>query len=128
MNGMQLGIYLSYAAAPGSNPGEPSNLYNPNPNRKSAYSITAELGAFANGRGAVQAAYRHGNNGGTQYETDNATSLGISYMPSHNVQLSLLHTTFGGNAYSSDNSTPPALEGASGSGSRLTTFNLGLGF
>ena len=63
LGNMPLGLYFSYASAPGTSVGERPNLYNPNPGRKTAISLAAELGAFMSGRGTFKLAYRKTDTG-----------------------------------------------------------------
>ena len=126
---MPFGIYFSYASAPGTSAGEMPNLYNPNPNRKSAISIATELSAFANGRGTVELAYRKADDGAATNSSDNAETIGVTYLVAHNIQLAILDTKFTGDAHASSNPSPlPMGGGASGSGTQLTSVNLSIGF
>ena len=124
---MPLGIYLSYASAPSTKAGEMTNLYNQNPNTAHAASLAMELGAFSDGRGTLQLAYRTANDGVDTYNKDNAVTAGVTYLLTYNAQLALLETWYSGNAFDSSNPTPPPLD-ASGSGDRLTSLNLAVGF
>ena len=127
---MPLGIYLSYAEAPGTKTGQVTNLYNQNPNNAHAVSIAMELGAFSNGRGTVQLAYRAADNGAgaNNYNKDNATTAGVTYLLTYNVQLALLETWYNGSAHSEDSANPNQVIDASGTGKSLTSFNLAVGF
>ncbi len=98
---MPLGIYLSYASAPGTKAGQATNLYNQNPNSAHAVSIAMELGAFSNGRGTVQLAYRTADDGADAYNKDDAVTAGVTYLLTYNVQLALLETLYRGGAHSS---------------------------
>lgn len=124
---MPLGIYLSYAAAPSTKAGEMTNLYNQNPNQAHAASLAMELGAFSDGRGTVQLAYRTANDGANTYNKDNAVTAGVTYLITYNAQLALLETWYSGNAFDSSNPTTQPVD-ASGSGDRLTSVNLAVGF
>ena len=129
-----LGVYLSYAEAPHTAAGDPTNLYNPYTKTKSAASIAAELGAFAQGKLTIQAAYRTAKTGNATYDTDDATSLGLSYLPWDNVHLAVYETWYSGKAHSKaalasgDVYGLGALVDASGSGESLTSINLAIGF
>jgi hypothetical protein len=126
---LPLGVYLSYAAAPETSAGETPNLYNPNPKRKRAVSLTGELGAFSDGRGTLQLAYRWADDGAATESKDDALTVGVSYLISHNAQMALLHTKYIGDAHASSNPSPlPIGGGASGSGDQLTSVNLAIGF
>jgi len=125
---MPLGIYLSYASAPGTKTGQVTNLYNQNPNNAHAVSIAMELGAFSNGRGTVQLAYRAADNGAgaNNYNKDNAVTAGATYLLTYNVQLALLETWYSGSAH--DKLSPNQVIDASGDGKSLTSVNLAVGF
>ena len=126
---MPLGVYLSYAAAPETSTGETPNLYNPNPKRKHALSLAGELGAFSEGRGTLEFAYRWADDGEATNSSDNAATVAVTYLLSENVQMALLHTEYLGDAHDSSNPTPlPMGGGASGSGDQLTSVNLAVGF
>lgn len=87
-------------------------------------SIAMELGAFKDGRGTLQLAYRSANDGEDIYGKDNAVTAGITYLPWDNVQLSLFETWYSGGAHSSVQGNLDA----SGTGDRLTSVNLAVGF
>jgi hypothetical protein len=89
-----------------------------------------ELGAFRNGRGTVQLAYRAADNGAgaNNYNKDNATTAGVTYLLTYNVQLALLETWYNGSAHSEDSANPNQVIDASGTGKSLTSFNLAVGF
>jgi hypothetical protein len=127
LGNMPFGVYFSYATASGTSVGELPNLYNPNPNRKKAITLAAELGAFGQGRGTFELAYRKADNGATTDSSDNALTLGVTYLYEDNVQLVLLHTAYTGDAHSSSNPSPSPIS-ASGSGDQLTSLNLAIGF
>jgi hypothetical protein len=123
-----IGVYFGYAQAPGSAAAD--NLYNTGSKTKKAASIAAELGAFDNGRGTVQVAYRWGKSGDATYSTDNATTLGLTYLPWNNVQVALYQTFYSGGAHSNAALAAgfdPVID-ASGSGKSLTSLNLAIGF
>jgi len=125
---MPLGVYFGYAQAPGSTAGD--NLYNVGAKTKKSASIAAELGAFDSGRGTVQLAYRWGETGNATYSGDDATTLGLTYLPWNNVQLALYQTFYSGNAHSKAALAAgfdPMID-ASGSGDSLTSVNLAVGF
>jgi len=126
---MPLGVYLSYAAAPETSTGETPNLYNPNPKRKHALSLAGELGAFSEGRGTLELAYRWADGGQATDSSDNAATVAVTYLLSQNVQMALLHTEYMGDAHDSGNPAPlPIGGGASGSGDQLTSVNLAVAF
>jgi hypothetical protein len=121
------GVYFSYATAPGTSAGELNNLYNPNPNKKKAMTIAAEWSAFARGRGTIELAYRKADDGATTNSSDDAVTVGATYLIAHNIQFALLNTSYTGDAHSSSNPSPLPISG-SGSGDNLTSFNLAVGF
>ena len=127
LGNMPLGVYFSYASASGTSLGEMPNLYNPNPERKTAYSLAAELGAFGSGRGTVELAYRKADTGAASYSSDNALTLGVTYLFRNNIQMALLNTSYSGDAHSSSNPSPLPIS-ASGTGDRLTSLNVAVGF
>ena len=121
---MPLGVYLSFATAPGTQAGGTVNLYNQNPNRARAVSLAMELGAFSNGRGTVQLAYRAAKDGeNTNNGKDNALTAGLTYLITYNAQVALLETWYNGNGHKSNQFLD-----ASGSGDHLTSVNLAVGF
>lgn len=95
-----LGVYTSYALAKKSYRNE-ANMFNTSTNKsKSAWAIAAELGVIPN-KVALAAAYRVGRNGdpnGKGMETDNATTLGVTYNPMQNMYLQLNHSWYTGDA------------------------------
>lgn len=127
---MPLGVYIAYAEAAESKAGKTPNLYNPGSKKKSAVSIAAELGVFANGKGTIQLAYRAAQTGDATYKSDNAATIGVTWLPAYNVQLALYQTQYSGDA----NSTAAINAGgiqtidASGTGKNLTSINLAVGF
>jgi hypothetical protein len=142
LGNMPFGVYVAYVEAPASKAGDP-NLFNDGSKKRTAYSIAAELGAFAGGRGTIQLAYRAADNGygaDTGYKTDNAATIGITYLPSDNVQFGLFQTQFSGNANSDAgiqangqvmDATAADLGGTpgfNGGGKSLTSLNLAVGF
>ena len=109
-----LGIYLSYANATGSAAGANThNLFNSNPNDRTAVALTGQLGVIP-GKATVLLGYRRGDNGKAVASTDNALMVGGTYVIVQNVQLQLNHTTYSGNAY----------DGAPANGERMTTLML----
>jgi hypothetical protein len=132
---MPFGVYLAYAEADASKAGKEPNLFNDGSKKRTAISLAAELGAFAGGRGTIQLAYRTAENGYTSYKTDNAATIGVTYLPSDNVQFGLYQTQFSGNANSKAGILAngqvidaTAADLAQGGGSSLTSLNLAVGF
>jgi len=129
INQMPLGVYFSYASAPGTVAGDMPNLYDPNPNRKWAASLAAEWAAYAKGRGTLQLAYRRAEDGAAMDSKDDALTVGASYLIAQNIQLSALYTKYIGRAHDPNNPAPlPMGGGATGSGNRLLSMNLAIGF
>ena len=78
----------------------------------------------------VQLAYRWGQTGNANYGVDNATTMGVTYLPWNNVQVALYQTFYFGNAHTGAAlaaNFDPAID-ASGSGKSLTSLNLAVGF
>jgi len=108
---MPLGVYIAYGNAEGSSKG--TNLFNSNPNDRTAFSITGELGVLP-GRATIALAYRNGDTGADSNNKDNAFTLGATYQIALNAQLQINHTFYSGSHY---NNNPP-------NGDQLTTFML----
>ncbi|MBI5451347.1 MAG: hypothetical protein HY940_08320 [Gammaproteobacteria bacterium] len=128
VSNMPLGIYLSVATAPKTAPGDVPNLYNPNPNDKQALTLTAELGAFNEGRGTLQLAYRQADDGTATMSNDDALTIGASYLFSYNSQVSILHTSYLGDAHDASKPGGPLPISATGGGDQLTSVNLAVAF
>jgi hypothetical protein len=110
---LPLGIYLSHAVANGTTAGGTANLFNGNPNDRSATAIAAELGVVPH-KATVLIAYREGDNGNVANNGDNAWTLGGTYQIVQNIQLQLNYTKYSGSAFD----TLPA------TGDQLVTFML----
>jgi len=91
--GMPLGIYAAYV-----NVGT-KDYTNSNPNAKTGWNVTAELGVNP-GKMTVGLGYRAGDNGKTTLNEDNATFLAATYMAKQNMQLQINHTILDGEANS----------------------------
>jgi hypothetical protein len=90
--GLPLGVYFAHAKAPGSAAGSTTpNLFNANPNARTATTVTAELGLLPN-KATVLAGYRRADNGALTNSGDNAFSLGATYQIYQNVQLQVVHS------------------------------------
>ena len=111
INHMPLGVYITYGNAEGSNNG--TNLFNSNPNDRTAFSLMGELGLLP-GRATVALAYRNGDTGEKNNNQDNAFTLGATYQIALNAQLQINHTFYSGSHYNGN----PA------NGDQLTTFML----
>ena len=112
---MPVGFYLTYANASGSAATGPANLFNANPNAKTAATIATQLGVVP-GKATLLLAYRRGDNGKAADNGDNSIAVGGNYLLAQNVQLQLNHEMFSGSAY--DTTPAPA------NGNRLTTLML----
>lgn len=124
--GMPLGVYLAHAKAPGSSAGGTANLFNANPNGRTATTITAELGVLPQ-KATVIVALRRADNGAASYSGDNAVTLGGTFQIYQNVQLQLAHSTRGKkNGVGRYGPNVPA-DGSKG-GSAMTTLMLAAGF
>jgi hypothetical protein len=95
---MPLGIYLSHAKADGSSAGDTANLFNGNPNAKSATAIAVELGILPH-KATLMLAYRKGDNGNVTDNGDNAWTLGGTYQIVQNIQLQLNYSKYSGSAF-----------------------------
>jgi predicted porin len=94
---LPLGIYLSHAKADGTTGGT-ANLFNSNPNAKSATAIAAELGILPH-KATLMLAYRKGDNGKVANNGDNAWTLGGTYQIVQNIQLQLNYSKYSGSAF-----------------------------
>lgn len=112
---LPLGIYLSHAKADGSPTGDTANLFNSNPNDKSATAIAAELGVLPH-KATLMLAYRKGDNGKVTNNNENAWTLGGTYQIVQNIQLQLNYSKYSGSAF--DTVPAPA------DGDQLITFML----
>lgn len=96
-----LGVYLTYANAKKSKTGDISNIYNTSTNKdKSAWSVMAELGVVPH-RVTAALAYRAGKNGDPSNngrDSDNATTVAISYEAAQNLEFQLNHSWLSGDA------------------------------
>ena len=110
---LPLGIYLSHASANGTTAGGTANLFNGNPNARSATAIAAELGVLP-GKATLMLALRRGDNGKAANNGDNSWTVGATYQIVQNVMLQLNHTKKFGSAF---NTLP-------GDGDQLTSIML----
>lgn len=109
---MPLGVYVTYASAEKSN-GTVNNLFNSNPNAKTAWAILTELGVLP-GRATVALAYRSGDSGASSNNGDNALTIGGTYQLAQNAQLQINHTSYSGSKY----------DISQNNGDQMTTFML----
>jgi len=114
---LPIGIYLSHASANGTAAGDAPNLFNSNPNARTATVITAELGIVP-GKSTLMLAYRRGNTGDVSNSGDNSVTVGATYQIVQNVQLQANYSKRTGSLYN----TPQPL------GDSLFTFLLSAGF
>ena len=123
---MPLGVYLTYATAPGSDQtaGAVQNLFNANAGDRKATTLLTEFGIVPN-KATVQLAYRIADNGAASNNNDNAWTVAGIYHMAQNVQLSLTHTKNTGDARYDD--SPAGATGNAG-GDSLTTLMLASGF
>lgn len=110
---LPLGLYFSHAQADGSPTIGVKNLFNANPNTKSATALSAELGVIPS-KATVLLGYRNGDNGKATLNNDNSLLFGASYQLAQNVQIQINQELFSGNATSS----------STGNGDQLTTLML----
>ncbi len=94
---MPLGVYLTYGSADATSAGSTANLFNANPNAKTAITATAELGVVPN-KVTVGLGYRMGDNGKATANKDNATLLAATYQVAQNVQVQLDYRMLSGDA------------------------------
>ncbi|MDO8989960.1 MAG: hypothetical protein Q7U91_10025 [Sideroxyarcus sp.] len=131
--GMPLGLYFTYATAPGSATATEagSNFFNSNfdtagtwtsenPNSKKATTILAELGVLP-GTATVVLGYRKADNGKSANSKDDAITIGGTYQFAQNVQLQVMHST------RSKAGSVGRYDGTAEKGSALTTFMLSAG-
>jgi hypothetical protein len=124
---MPLGIYFGHGRAPGTAVGSPTpNLYNANPNARTATTLTAELGVLPQ-KMTVQFSLRRANDGSLTAGSDNATTLGATFQAAQNVQFQFAHSlrqkSGGVGRYG-----PHYAAGGTTAGDSLTTFMLQAGF
>jgi len=89
---LPLGVYFASASAPGTPVGEVANLFNANPNKSRATTLTGELGVIPN-KLTLMLSHRIANTGAAVNATDNATTFGIRYAYAQNIGLQLEHST-----------------------------------
>ncbi len=95
---MPLGIYLSHANAEATQVGDNTNLFNGNPNDKTATAIAAELGVVPR-KATVLLAYRMADTGAATNSEDNSWTLGGTYQIVQNLMLQLNFSKRSGDAY-----------------------------
>ncbi len=98
IGGLPLGIYLSHAKADATTAAGNTNLFNSNPNAKSATAIAAEFGVLPH-KATLMLAYRKGDNGKATNNDDNAWTVGGTYQIVQNIQLQLNYSKYSGSAF-----------------------------
>lgn len=125
--GMPLGVYVAYGDAKKKGAGDFTNQFNSSETKdKKAWSIVAELGIIP-GKTTVSAGYLAGQDRSATGATDNnykqnATTLGVNYLLTQNVELQLNHSFLSGNYYDL------AANNEQSDGDSLTTLMLFAGF
>jgi len=96
---MPLGVYLTYGNADGKKAGSTeTNLFNSNPDDKTAWSALMELGVLPE-KATVALGYRGGDTGAATASSDNAAVIGATYSLAQNIVFQLNHTLYSGDAY-----------------------------
>ena len=111
---MPLGVYLTYGSADGDPGNGETNLFNTNPDEKTAWSALMELGVLPQ-KATVALGYRGGDTGAAADSSSNAAIIGATYSFAQNIVFQLNHTLYSGDAYD----PKPATGGA-----QLTTLML----
>lgn len=91
-----VGVYITYGMAAKTKAGETENIFNSQADDKTAATVAAEATVLPYTQ--VSLAYRTADNGKATNSSDDATALGVKYMLTQNVQLSLNHTIYSGDA------------------------------
>jgi len=121
---MPVGVYFTYATAPGST-ATAVNLFNAKAGDRKSTSLLTEFGIVPN-KVTVQLAYRMADNGATTLSNNNAWTVGGIYHMAQNVQLSVAHTkNTGDGRYGAGTS---ASNVGAEKGDSLTTLMLASGF
>jgi hypothetical protein len=95
---LPLGVYLTYANAD-ENPGDVDlNIFNSNPDDKTAFSILAELGVLPN-RATIATGYLDGDRGSASNSEDNAFLVAATFLVAQNVELQASYISFDGDFY-----------------------------
>lgn len=114
VKGLPLGLYLTHANAAGSPAGATvRNLFNGNPNDRTATVLTGQLGVIPD-KATLLLGYRKGDSGRAMNSEDNALMLGGTYLLMRNLQLQLNYTRYSGSAY----------QGTPANGDRMLTLML----
>ena len=118
IGGMPLGVYLTYGVAEktGTGANAVTNLFNSRTtDDRKAWTALVELGVMP-GRATVAAAYRRGETGAATDNVQTATTLGVTYLLTQNVDFMINHTWYGGSYYDLTANNEDA------TGDRLTTI------
>lgn len=98
LGGKDLGVYATYARAPGTAAGAlVGNVYNANPNARTAWTIGADYSVIPHTL-HLGAAYRAAENGALINNKDNAVTVTAVYDLTQNVALHLNHSAYSGGA------------------------------
>ncbi|MFQ5480027.1 MAG: hypothetical protein ACE5DW_01990 [Thermodesulfobacteriota bacterium] len=93
-----VGLYLNYAEAEGTTPGDTMNIFNSNPGDKRAWSILAEVGVLPN-RATIAAGYRSGNSGKIGASSESAVTVGATFLLAQNFELQVNHSFNSGDVF-----------------------------
>lgn len=120
LGGMPVGFYASYASAPASGAAPAlANAYNAGTARKSAFTISAELGVIPE-KATVGLGIRRGKSGvavgAATNATDNSWLISGSYKLAQNMMAQLVYTSQSGDFWNAANTAA--------TGSKQTTLNL----
>jgi hypothetical protein len=125
---LPISIYLAHAHAPGTPAGSPTpNLFNANPNARTATTLTVELGVLPQ-VAALTASVRKASNGANTFSKDDALTLGGTYQIYQNVQLQLVHSRRSRGAGGAGRYGPNYAAGNTVAGNALTTLMLSAGY
>jgi hypothetical protein len=96
---MPLGVYLTYGNADGKEAGSTeTNVFNSNPNNKTAWSALMELGVVP-AKATLALGYRGGDTGAATGSSSNAAVIGATYSLAQNIVFQVNHTVYSGDAY-----------------------------
>ena len=119
---LPVGIYLTHASAAGTSAGAAvANLFNANPEKKTATVVLAEVGVLP-AKATLQIGYRWADTGAAINSSDNAWTLGATYQLAQNVQLQVQHSS------RSKKGNVGRYAGSALPGDVQTTFMLSAGF
>jgi len=125
VQGLPLGVYLTYGKSAASAPGEAKNLFNSNARDRTAATVTAELGVLKKPHLTVLGGYRDADSGRPEANSDdNAWTFGLNWMVAQNIGLHWIFNKFTGSTYAAGQT--PMKPG--GTGDILNTLMLSAGF